>query len=218
MADEKNSPMVIGDTSPQFGGLGSGLGALGGGAIGLVIGSALNGGWGFGGNRGVADATMANALEHVSDQVTQGNLAMQQLASNQNMFMGNMLNGIGDAITAAVNQGTITSLSNTQALGDKLCGINHNITVQGYESRLQAQELVNKVQENCNRLSREIFEQGCANRELQRQIQTEAISGALADAKATIASLQEQIMFANSQAAQTAQILAAINAKAAPSA
>ena len=59
-------------------------------------------------------------------------------------------------------------------------------------------------------------QEGCANRELQRQIQTEAIQTALADSKAQNAALMAQInlqqQLAASQTAQTAQILAAMNA------
>ena len=261
-----------------FGGMGLGAGFLGG----LIIGNMWNGNWGWGGNRGfpgvaaqnAADTVqIANAIEHVSDQVTQGNLSNLQTASSQNMFMGNLVNQTGDAITAAINstardtnnaitavgagvtnalhqsnlnnlQATYatgmqnvqalnavntTSLQNTADIQQSLCGLsgamqngfcgvtnaintgvgvlNNNITTQGYENRLNTQQLAAQMQQQCCQLSREIYEQGCANRELQRQIQTEAITSALSDAKAQNAALQAQIFMANSQSAQTAYLI-----------
>jgi len=278
MADEITRTMI---DDHGFGGLGLGAGFLGG----LIIGNMWNGNWGWGGgyNHGYAPGVMtqnaldttqlANAIEHVSDQVTQGNISQLQSASSQNMFMGNLVNQTGDAITAAINgtardttnainatnmnvtnamnqanlnnlQATysanmnnvqalndvnVSSLRNTASLQQTLCGmsgdiqngfcgvtnavnmgvglLNNNITTQGYENRLNTQQLAAQMQQQCCQLSREIYEQGCANRELQRQIQTEAITAALADAKAQNAALQAQINFNNSQSAQTAYLI-----------
>lgn len=202
---EMQVPTIV-EGNNGFGGAGLGAGFIGG----LILGGLWNGnGWGgWGGNRaGVADATLANAIEHVSDQVTQGNIAALQTASNQNMFMGNLVNQTGDAITAAINQGTISALQSTANISEKLCSINNNITAQNYENRLQSQALAAQMQQQCCQLSREIFEQGCANRELQRQIQTEAIAGALSDAKTQNAALMAQINLTNQLQAQTSYLI-----------
>ena len=266
MADEITRTMI---DDHGFGGLGLGAGFLGG----LIIGNMWNGNWGFGNGGyghgygvGVQNAIdtsqLANAIEHVSDQVTQGTISDLQNVSNQNMFMGNLVNQTGDAIVSAVNNAQMsttnalnqanlsnlqaqynanlnnvqalnnvntTSMQNTAGLQNSLCRmsgdiqngfcgvtnavntgvgvLNNNITTQGYESRLNTAQLMAQMQAQCCQLSREIYEQGCANRELQRQIQTEAIASALADAKAQNASLQAQIYFNNSQNAQTAYLI-----------
>lgn len=208
MAD---SPMIIdGMGNSGFGGAGLGAGFIGG----LVLGSIWNGGgWGGWGNRGVApaqvgaDVTIANSLEHISDQVSQAALSQQQLASNQNMFMGNLINQTGDAIVGAVNQGTFTGLQNTAQISDKLCCINNNITSQGYENRLQSQALAAQMQNQCCQLSHEIFEQGCQNRELQREIQAQAIRDKLAETQAKNAALEAQINLQGQLQAQTLYLI-----------
>ena len=190
-----------------FGGAGLGAGFIGG----LVLGSIWNGGGfgGWGGNRGaaVADATLANAVEHVSDQVTQGTISSLQQAQNSNMFMGNLINSTGDAITGAINQGTISGLQSNANLAEKLCCINNNITSQGYENRLQAQSLASQLQNQHADLSRQIFQEGCANRELQREIQSQAIRDKLAEAQAKNASLEAQINLQGQLQAQTLYLI-----------
>lgn len=210
MTDEVTLPTVLNTGNNSLAG---GAGFIGG----LVLGSLWNGGgFGFGGNRGgaVADATLANAVEHVSDQVTQGNLSNLQTASSQNQFLGNMINSAGDAIVGAVNSGTMNAMQNTQQISSQLCGINNNITVQGYENRLNAQQLASQMQQNCCQLSREVFEQGCQTRELIRQTYTSSLESQLADAKAQSAALAAQINLANtlasSQQSQTATLIAAL--------
>lgn len=205
---EMSLPTVIGDGN-GFGGAGMGAGFIGG----LVLGSLWNGnGFGFG-NRGFApgaaagDLGLANAVEHVSDQVTQGTISGLQQAANSNMFAGNLINQAGDQITGAINQGTITGLQSSANLSEKLCGINQNITSQGYESRLQAQSLAAQLQNQHCQLQAQIYEEGCKNRELQREIQSQAIRDKLAEAQARNAALEAQINLTNQLTAQTAYLV-----------
>jgi len=104
----------------------------------------------------------------------------------------------------------------TNAVNTNGAAINQNIIAQNYENRLQAQQLAAQQQQCCCQVLQKVEQEGCANRELQRQIQTEAIQSALADSKAQNAALMAQInlqqQLATSQTAQTAQILAAMNA------
>ena len=190
-----------------FGGNGLGAGFIGG----LVLGSIWNGnGWGgWGGNRAgvVADATIANAVEHVSDQVTQGTISQLQSASSQNMFMGNLVNQTGDAITSAINQGTIAGMQSTANIAEKLCGINNNITSQGFESRLQAQALAAQLQAQHADLSGQIFREGCANRELQREIAAQAVRDKLAETQAKNAALEAQINLQGQLQSQTLYLI-----------
>ena len=277
-------------------GLGLGAGFLGG----LIIGNMWNGNWGWGNNRnypnGIGYDTgvlqgIDNDISHLNDAVTATNMSVLQNASNQNMFMGNLINSTGDAITNAihetgsntinainganisnlqnsfglqsaigatgaritdaVNAASVNEMQNTFGIQSSICNstgklaesinasninnmqntfglqnsikdvgntvqqgfcvttnaintgvgtLNNTITTQGYENQLNTQRLAAQMQNQCCELSRQIEQEGCKNRELQRQIQTEAITMALADAKA-------QNAFQNSQNAQTAYLI-----------
>ena len=210
---------------PVQGGDGFLGGGLGAGLLGGLFGGRLfvNGGWGWGGNRGnvgVGSAYAAGLLTGLSNQITHANdaavaaqMSTLQQASSQNMFMGNLINNTGDAIVGAVNQGTITGLQNTGALQGALCGINNNITTQGLEGQLTNQRLAAQSQNQFCQLSHQIFEEGCKGRELQRQIASEQQAQQLADAKAQVAALQAQINLTQQlQASQAAQNAYLINA------
>ena len=94
---------------------------------------------------------------------------------------------------------------------DRLCGINNNITTQGYESRLQNQELAAQLQRQHAELSRQIFEENCKDRELQREIQTQQLRDKLNDTQAALAAKDAQINLTNQLTAQTAYLLAQLN-------
>ena len=175
-------------------------------------------------------------------QVANANRDLLLQTANQDQFMGNLINATGDAITNAINSANVSNIqaqnaanvSNLQAraasdmaMQQGFCGvtnavntngatINQNIVAQNYENRLQAQQLAAQQQQCCCQVLQKIEQEGCANRELQRQIQTEAIQNALADSKAQNAALMAQInlqqQLTTTQATQTAQILAAMNA------
>ena len=76
-------------------------------------------------------------------------------------------------------------------LAQAIAGVNENITKQGYEARLSQQQLALQLTEQHNELLKAVDREGCANRELMRQIQTEAIAGALADAKSQVNILKQ---------------------------
>ena len=88
--------------------------------------------------------------------------------------------------------------------------INQNITEQGGESRLQAQQLAAQQQQCCCQVLRAIEQEGCANRELQREIQTQAIRDTLAAAQAENQALKAQLFNTQAMAAQTAAIINAL--------
>lgn len=203
MADTMSLPVIEGN---GFGGANIGAGFIGG----LVLGSLWNGnGFGWGGNRGgaVADASLANAIEHVSDQVNQGTISALQQAANSNMFMGNLVNSTGDAIAGAINQGTITGLQSNANLNEKLCCINNNITTQGFEARLQGQSLAAQLAQQHAALSAQIFQENCADRELQREIASQAVRDKLAETQAKVAALETQINLTNQLSAQTQYLI-----------
>lgn len=88
--------------------------------------------------------------------------------------------------------------------------LNLNIAEQGAQSRLQAQELASQQQACCCQVLRAIEREGCANRELQREIQTQALRDVLTNTQAENAALKAQLFQTNAMNAQTAAIIAAL--------
>lgn len=89
---------------------GTALGAGFGGLIGSWLG---NGGFGgFGGNRaGIGYDTGAingiqGQLNNISGQIANADRDLLMQTSNQNQFVGNLINSTGDAITGAIAAGT----------------------------------------------------------------------------------------------------------------
>lgn len=208
---------------------GTALGAGFGGLIGSWLG---NGGFGgFGGNRaGIGYDTgaingMANQLNNISGQIANADRDLLMQTSNQNQFVGNLINSTGDAITGAIAAGTLAQTQNQGATNLALCqgfgglnsaidrgigALNLNIAEQGSQSRLQAQELASQQQACCCQVLRAIEQEGCANRELQREIQTQGYRDQLAAKSAEVESLREQIINMNAMAQQTAAIISAL--------
>lgn len=227
---------------------GTALGAGFGGLLGSWLGNGF-GGFGGGWNRagvGVGyDTGAINAIQgqlnNLSGQVANADRDLLMQTSQQNQFVGNLVNSTGDAIVGAINSSAMstqqgiynntlnqvqsqgaTNLAMCQGFGginssiDRGVGsLNMNISNQGAQSRLQAQELASQQQQCCCQVLRAIEQEGCANRELQREIQTQALRDVLANSQAENAALKSQIFQTNAMAAQTATLLAAINAKSA---
>ena len=216
---------------PNNGGWGgTALGAGVGGLLGSWLGNGGFGGFGYRGGAGVGYDTGAinaiqNQIGNVQTQIANADrdLLMQTAGSNQ--FVGNLINSTGDAITGAINAGardtqagifqnTLTQTQNQGATNLAMCqgfgAINQNITEQGGESRLQAQQLAAQQQQCCCQVLRAIEQEGCANRELQREIQTQAIRDTLAAAQAENQALKAQLFNTQAMAAQTAAIINAL--------
>ena len=196
------------DTNNGLGG--TALGAGFGGLIGSWFGQGMNGnGWGGGNN----NTYLANQLSAIQSQAVTNGVANQQAVSNASQYVTEAVNSNGRDTTQAINNGTI---ANVQGQGDTkltiaglganlsqalmglganlaqaIAGVNENITKQGYEARLSQQQLALQLTEQHNELLKAVDREGCANRELMRQIQTEAIAGALADAKSQVNILKQ---------------------------
>ena len=195
------------DTNNGWGG--TALGAGFGGLIGSWFGNGMNGGWGNGGN----NTYQANQLSAIQTQAVANGLATQQAVSGAAQQVTEAVNSNGRDTSQAINQGTIANvqgqgdtkltIANSSnniaqlvgALGANLAQALGNLTQtvpnQGYEARLSQQQLALQLTQQHNELLKAIDREGCANRELQRQIQTEGIAGALADAKAKNAILEQ---------------------------
>lgn len=205
--------------------LGNGFGGFGGGANRGAIGydtGAING--------------MANQLNTISGQIANADRDLLMQTSGQNQFIGNLVNSTGDAIVGAINSTAMstqqgiynntlnqvqsqaaTNLSMCQGFGginsaiDRGVGsLNLNIASQGAESRLQAQQLASQQQACCCEVKQAIERESCLNRELQREIQTQALRDVLISTQAENAALKSQIFQTNLTAQQTATIINAL--------
>lgn len=196
------------DTNNGWGG--TALGAGFGGLVGSWFGQGMNGN-GWGGNNN--NTYLANQLSAIQSQAVTNGVANQQAVSNASQYVTEAVNSNGRDTTQAINNGTI---ANVQGQGDTkltiaglganlsqalmglganlaqaIAGVNENITKQGYEARVSQQQLALQLTEQHNELLKAVDREGCANRELMRQIQTEAIAGALADAKSQVNILKQ---------------------------
>ena len=224
--DEVTHTILPGSGSGGWGG--TALGAGFGGLIGSWLG---NGGFGgVGARAGIGYDTgaingMANQLNNISGQIANADRDLLMQTSNQNQFVGNLINSTGDAITGAIAAGTLAQTQNQGATNLAMCqgfgglnsaidrgigALNLNIAEQGAQSRLQAQELASQQQACCCQVLRAIEQEGCANRELQREIQTQALRDVLANSQAENAALKAQLFQTNAMNAQTAAIIAAL--------
>ena len=196
------------DTNNGLGG--TALGAGFGGLIGSWFGQGMNGN-GWGGNNN--NTYLANQLSAIQSQAVTNGVANQQAVSNASQYVTEAVNSNGRDTTQAINNGTI---ANVQGQGDTkltiaglganlsqalmglganlaqaIAGVNQNISNQGYESRIQAQQLTGMLTAQHAELLKTISDENCKDRELMRQIQTEAIAGALADAKSQVNILKQ---------------------------
>lgn len=212
------------------GGWGGALGAGFGGLIGSWLGNGFGGFGGAGARAGIGYDTgaingIANQLNNVSGQIANADRDLLMQTSGQNQFMGNLINSTGDAIVNAVNAGTLAQTQNAGATNLAMCqgfgginsaidrgfgSLNLNVAEQGAQSRLQAQELASQQQACCCQVIRAIETEGCANRELQREIQTQALRDVLANSQAENAALKAQLFQTNAMAQQTAAIINAL--------
>ena len=209
---------------------GTALGAGFGGLIGSWLGNGFGGFGGAGARAGIGYDTgaingIANQLNNVSGQIANADRDLLMQTSNQNQFVGNLINSTGDAIVGAVTAGTLAQTQNQGATNLALCqgfgginsaidrgfgSLNLNVAEQGAQSRLQAQELASQQQACCCQVIRAIETEGCANRELQREIQTQALRDVLANSQAENAALKAQLFQTNAMAQQTAAIINAL--------
>lgn len=215
---------------------GTALGAGVGGLIGSWLGNGGFGGFGAGRGAGIGYDTgaingMSNQLGNIQNQIANADRDLLMQTGNQNQFLGNLVNNTGDAIVGAVNsaardnqsgifQNTLTQTQNQGAtnlamaqgfggIATGLAGVNLTISQQAAESRLQAQQLAAQQQACCCEVKTAIEREGCANRELQREIQYQATRDALAASQAENAALKARID--NSQ--QTQALMAAMGAQ-----
>ncbi len=158
-----------------------------------TLGAAVNSG-----NQAI-QGSICNLGQTVQNGIFQNTLSQVQGQASTNLGMCQGFNGVNAGIAGS-----------TAAVQSSLADINNNITSQNYENRLQAQQLSAQQQQNCCQVLRAIEQEGCANRELQREIQTQAIRDVLANTQAENQALKAQLFSTNAMAAQTATIINAL--------
>ena len=239
MADE-----IMHTVLPSSGGNAWGGSALGAG-VGGLIGSWLgNGGFGGFGGRGAGigyDTGALNGIQgqlnNISNQISNADRDLLMQTSNQNQFLGNLVNNSTDALNNTINfnardtqagifQNTLTATQNAGQTNLAMCqgfgglnstfikgmsDVNLNISNQAAESRLQAQQLASQQQQCCCQVIKTVTDEACKNRELQRAIQYENTRDQLAAAQAENQALKAQLFNTNQVNAQTNVLLAAIN-------
>lgn len=217
---------------PNNGGWGgTALGAGVGGLLGSWLGNGGFGGLGYrGAGAGVGyDTGAINGIQAsvngIQQQIANADRDLLIQTSGQNQFVGNLINQTGDAIVGAVTAGaqatqagifqntlvqTQNQAATNLAMSNGFGGLNLNIAEQGAQSRLQAQELASQQKDCCCQVLRAIEREGCANRELQREIQTQALRDVLTNTQAENAALKAQLFQTNAMNAQTVAIINAL--------
>lgn len=168
---------------------------------------------------------VGNLVNSTGDAIVSAVNTGSQVTQNAISDLGqNVQNGIYQNTLQQVQSSAQTNLGMsqgfcgvTQAVNMGVGLLNNNITSQGYESRLQSQQLANQAQQNCCAITRAIEQEGCANRELQREIQQQQTRDVLATIQAENQSLKAQLFSVNQTNAQTNVLLNAINSLAATS-
>lgn len=198
------------DTNNGLGG--PALGAGFGGLIGSWFGQGMNGGWGGNGNW-ANNTFLANQMSAIQSQAVSNGLATQQAVNSAAQTTTEAINSNGRDTNNAIYQSNLANvqgqgatqlgIANTGAnltqgimslganLAQAIAQVNQNITNQGYEARLQAQQLTGVLTAQHAELLKAISDENCRDRELMRQIQTEGISSALLDAKSQVNILKQ---------------------------
>jgi len=158
-----------------------------------TLGAAVNSG-----NQAI-QGSLCNLGQTVQNGIFQNTLSQVQGQASTNLGMCQGFNGVNAGIAGA-----------TAVVQSSLADVNNNITAQNFENRLQAQQLASQQQNCCCQVLRAIEQEGCANRELQREIQTQNIRDQLAVSQAENQSLKAQLFSTNAMAAQTATIINAL--------
>ena len=141
----------------------------------------------------------------------QGTANVSQQICQLGCNIGQQIDQNGDMTVATIN-------NVSQSISDKLCAINNNITAQNYENRLQAQALsAQSAQQHAQAMAQNDM-QHCQDRELMRQIATEALQGKLTEAQAKIVQLETQNYVNQSNSQQTLYLIEQLKAQAATAA
>ena len=231
MDETVHLPTIV-EGNQGFGGMGLGAGFIGG----LVLGSIWNGNGfgGWGGNRAQAGADLAiqSGIQNLNNQVQNAALSQLQSAAgitaginantvsqlqSQNAMQQQMccccnnlsreIDATGDGISAELTNSRIQDMQNTQQISNGLANLGQAITNQGYQNQLQTKDVLAALSQQHAALSAQIAQENCADRELMREIQSQAIRDKLAECQNQNAALTAQINLSNQLQSQTLYLI-----------
>ena len=138
---------------------------------------------------GATGMQIANTGASINSTIMQQIIAaLQGQSATQNQIccaagrISQEIDQTGDLLTGALNQLNITNLQGMANLNEKLGQILNGITQQGYENRLQTQQL-----------AAQIAQENCADREVMREIATQQTRDALLKSQNEVAELKSQL-------------------------
>ena len=152
-----------------------------------------------------ADTTQAINQNTISALQSNAGLSQQLCCSTGRLSQE--IDATGDQTVAAINQANIQSMQNTQLMADRLCGVNQNISSQGYETRLLAQQLASQLQAQHADLKATIQNENCQDRELMREIAAQAVRDKLAETEAALQAKTAEINLTNQLSNQTLYLI-----------
>ena len=117
------------------------------------------------------------------------------------------IDATGDGITAALTNGRIQDMQNTQTILGGMSNLGQAISNQGYQNQLQTKDVLAALSQQHADLSRQIYEENCKDRELQREIAAQNDRDQLMQCQAQNAALTAQINLTNQLTAQTAYLV-----------
>lgn len=184
---------------------------------------------------GIADAMMAQLgnIDSNIDRLTasnlQGECAIQRAVADTGYALSNTLNNgfarlsndVGSSaagLTATVTNGLhglgaeigTAAMHTNDVLNHGFASVNAAVRDNGYETRLNVKDLQAQMASNCCGVKSTIMAEGAMTRQLIQSNYINDLQTKLCDAKARIASLENQQYTAASNAAQTAAIISAL--------
>lgn len=164
---------------------------------------------------------VANSAAGVTAGITQNTIAglQSQSALQQQMCcccnnLSKEIDSTGDGITAAITNGRIQDMQNTQSILGGMANLGQAITAQGYQAQLMAKDQTILLGGQHSQIMAAIADsnarneqQHCQDRELMRQIATEALQAKLTEAQAKIVQLETQNYVNQSNSQQTLYLI-----------
>lgn len=138
---------------------------------------------------GTTGMQIANTGANINNTIMQQIIAaLQGQSATQNQIccaagrISQEIDQTGDLLTGVLNQLNITNLQGMANLNEKLGQILNGITQQGYENRLQTQQL-----------AAQIAQENCADREVMRELATQRTRDELLKTQNEVAELKSQL-------------------------
>lgn len=166
---------------------------------------------------GMAQQTISNLQGQNAQNVSmlQGFAGVGQQMCCSTGRLSQEIDAAGDGITAALTNSRIQDMQNAQLMSDRLCGLNQNVTNQGYEGRLQNQSLAAQLAAQHADLKATIQQENCQDRELMRQIADQQVRDKLVECQNELAAQKAQNNLTGQLQSQTLYLISQLKPAAA---